>query len=135
MKLREFTQFIQDTKCTNQLKPIIWLFNVLLQPCYLILKQQTFIGKKNKLKYYHLAISYALIQAIQSCILVSSPYVVTAEVSFHFESKIILPTSNTLILNSSLTRCRNHHENCGEVWLYSSKISKIIAKQIYVYYI
>ena len=66
---------------------------------------------------------------------VSSPYVVTAEVSFHFESKIILPTSNTLILNSSLTRCRNHHENCGEVWLYSSKISKIIAKQIYVYYI
>lgn len=64
MKLREYTQFIQDTKCTNQLKTNFWQFNVLLQPCYLTLKQQTFIGKKNKLKYYHLAISYALIQAI-----------------------------------------------------------------------
>lgn len=89
MKLREFTQFIQDTKCTNQLKPIIWLFNVLLQPCYLILKQQTFIGKKNKLKYYHLAISYALIQAIQSCIL-EFPLRMWSLQKFHFILKVRL---------------------------------------------
>lgn len=123
MKLREYTQFIQDTKCTNQLKTNYLAIQCVIAALLFDIKPTNFHRQKEQTQI--LPFSHFLCFDSSNLFMftrVSSPYVVTEEVSFHFGSKIIPPTSNILILNSNLTRCRNHHEICGEVQLHSSKI-------------